>query len=227
MAVLLNSTQIAFCWVGVDSAWTLLNTNLECNVDRIVPCKEKIFAIDVIGDISVCNCNAGANAPPTATPLPSFSAPENVYNHSYMESKGELHKVGDMMVTFDETKTFTFNTVVYKCDFLLDQTPVWSMVDDVGDLTLLVSKHFNESFSGASVSKYRRDSVSFFSDVMYADPTNSAFCYQIIDIATNASKVVRVHRKMEPSDAPCWFRPNILMGGMRPLLHKVLYTIRA
>jgi hypothetical protein len=32
---------------------------------------------------------------------------------------------------------------------------------------------------------------------------------------------VRVHRKMESSDALGWFRPNILMGGMRLLYHKV------
>jgi hypothetical protein len=220
MAVLANSTQVAFCRVGVDSAWTLLDTNLECSVDCIVHCKEKIFAIDVTGDISVCNCNPGAGAPPTATLVPSLSVPENVCNRSFLESKGELHMVGDMVVTFDETMTFTCNTVVYKCDFPLDQTPVWSTVDDVGDLTLLVSKHFHESFSGASVSNYKSNSV-YLSEAMYAGPTNSAICYQIIDIATNASEVVRVHRKMESSDALGWFRPNIWMGGMRLLYHKV------
>jgi hypothetical protein len=29
------------------------------------------------------------------------------------------------------------------------------------------------------------------------------------------------------SDALCWFRPNILIGGMQLLFHKVLYTISA
>jgi hypothetical protein len=173
-------------------------------------------------DISGCNCNAGAGAPPTATLVPSLSVPENVCNPSFMESKGELHMVSDMVVMFDETMTFTCNTVVYKCDFPLDQTPVWSKVDDVGDLTLLVSKHFNESFGRASVSNYKRNRV-YISEAMYAGPTNSAICYQIIDIATNASEVVRVHRKMESSDALCWFRPNILMGGMQLLFHKVLF----
>jgi hypothetical protein len=49
MAVLANSTQVAFFRVGVDSAWTLLDTNLECSVDWIVPCKVEIFAIDITG----------------------------------------------------------------------------------------------------------------------------------------------------------------------------------
>jgi hypothetical protein len=42
MAVLANSTIVAFCRVGVDSAWTLLDTNLECSMHCIVHCQEKI-----------------------------------------------------------------------------------------------------------------------------------------------------------------------------------------
>jgi hypothetical protein len=44
---------MAFCWVGVDSAWTLLDTNLECSVDCIVRCMEMTFAIDINGDVSM------------------------------------------------------------------------------------------------------------------------------------------------------------------------------
>jgi hypothetical protein len=42
MVVLANSTIVAFCRVGVDSAWTLLDTNLECSMHCIVHCQEKI-----------------------------------------------------------------------------------------------------------------------------------------------------------------------------------------
>jgi hypothetical protein len=78
MAVLTNSTMVAFCRVGVDSAWTLLDTKLECSVDCIVHCQEKTFAIDINGDISMCNCNAGAGAHPTATPLPASEPADSV-----------------------------------------------------------------------------------------------------------------------------------------------------
>jgi hypothetical protein len=132
---------MAFCWVGVDSAWTLLDTNLECSVDCIVRCMEMTFAIDINGDVSMWNCNAGASAHPTATPLPSLSEPaDSVCNCSYLESNGELHMVGDTVIASLETKTITYKTLVYKIDFLLDQTLVWSRVNEVGDLTLLVSK---------------------------------------------------------------------------------------
>jgi hypothetical protein len=59
---------------------------------------------------------------------------------SYLESNGELHMVGDTVIASLETKTITYKTLVYKIDFLLDQTLVWSRVNEVGDLTLLVSK---------------------------------------------------------------------------------------
>jgi hypothetical protein len=48
--------------------------------------------------------------------------------------------VGDTVIASLETKTITYKTLVYKIDFLLDQTLVWSRVNEVGDLTLLVSK---------------------------------------------------------------------------------------
>jgi hypothetical protein len=214
MAVLANSTTVAFCRVGVDSVWTLLDTKLECSVDCIVHCQEKIFAIDINGDVSMCNCIAGAGAHPTATPLLSLlEPPDSVCNCSYLVSNGELHMVGDTVIASLETKTITYKTVVYKIDFLLDQTLVWSRVNDVGDLTLMVSKQFNESFSGARVSNYERNSV-YFSEPMFHCPANSPICYQIINIATDASKVVSVPGQMEPLDALCWFRPNIWMGGM-------------
>jgi hypothetical protein len=54
----------------------------------------------------------------------------------------------------------------------------------------------------------------YFSEPTFDGPANSAICYQIVNIATNASKVVSVPGKMEPLEALCWFRPNIWIGGM-------------
>ena len=60
MAVLGCSTEVAFCQVGVDSAWTLLDTKLEFSVGSIVHCQDKFLAIDCTGEISVCSSNAAA-----------------------------------------------------------------------------------------------------------------------------------------------------------------------
>ncbi|XP_066311597.1 uncharacterized protein [Miscanthus floridulus] len=38
MSMLGCSTEVAFCWVGVDGAWTLLDTKLEFSVGSIVHC---------------------------------------------------------------------------------------------------------------------------------------------------------------------------------------------
>ena len=66
------STEVAFCRVGVDSAWTLLDTKLEFSVGSIVHCQDKFLAIDCTEEISVCSSNA-AGATPTATLLPSLA----------------------------------------------------------------------------------------------------------------------------------------------------------
>ena len=96
------STEVAFCRIRVDSAWTLLDTKLEFSVGSIIYCQEKFLMIDCTGEISVCSSNA-ADATPTATLLPSLSPPAGLCNRSYVESNGELHIMGAMVSTFHET----------------------------------------------------------------------------------------------------------------------------
>ena len=83
MAMLGCSTDVAFCRVGVDSAWTLLDTKLEFSVGSIVHCQDKFLAIDCTREISVCSSNI-AVATPTATLLPSLSPPAELYHRSYL-----------------------------------------------------------------------------------------------------------------------------------------------
>jgi hypothetical protein len=117
--------------------------------------------------------------------------------------------VNVMVITFHEKNNFIKNIIVYyNCYFLLEQMLVWSKVNDIGDPTLLVLKHFNENFSGASVSKYKRNNV-YFSKAFYGGKMSWAICYEIIHIGTNAHKMLCVHGIMEPSEALCWFWPNI------------------
>ena len=182
MAVLASSTEVAFCRAGVDSAWTLLDTKLECSVASIVHCQDKFLAIDVTGEISIFSSNATVtDATPIATPLPSLSPPAGLCHRSYLESDGELHMVGAMVSTFHETQEFNYRSMVYKCN-LLDRALEWSTVRDVGDLTLFVSKNLSESFSGTSVSKYRKNTI-YFSEPLYGDPFELTHRLEIADIA--------------------------------------------
>ncbi|XP_066317942.1 uncharacterized protein [Miscanthus floridulus] len=102
MAMLGCSREVAFCRVGVNSAWMLLDTKLEFSVGSIVHYQDKFLAIDCTREISVCSCNA-AGATPTATLLPSLSPPAGLCHHSYLELNGEPHIVGAMVSTFYET----------------------------------------------------------------------------------------------------------------------------
>ncbi|KAL6656450.1 hypothetical protein ACP70R_007276 [Stipagrostis hirtigluma subsp. patula] len=206
MAVLPSSTDVAFCRVGVDGAWTLLDTNLECSVDAIVHCQGRFLAIDCVGEISIFSSIAAGDAAPTATPIPSLSPPAQVCHRSYLESDGELHLVGAMVSMFHVTQRFTYRNVIYKCN-LLDRRPAWSRVHDVGDLALFVSKQFSSSFSGVSVSKHRRNSI-YFSEPLYGDQDR----LEIVDIAAGTSELEPVHEKMHSSEALCWIRPNLWKG---------------
>ena len=96
------STEVVFCRVGVDSAWTLLDTKLEFSVGSIVHCQDKFLVNDCTGEIFVYSSNA-AGATPTVMLLPSLSPPVELCHRSYLESNGELHIVGAMLSTFHET----------------------------------------------------------------------------------------------------------------------------
>ena len=79
---------------------------------------------------------------------------------------------------------------------------------DIGDHTLFVSKHFNENFSGTSVSKYKENKI-YMSESLYGDPYDWVHWLEIVDIATDASEVKLVQKKMQGSKALGWIRPNL------------------
>ena len=208
MAVLPSSTEVAFCRVGVDSAWTLLETYLECSVEFVVHCQGRFLAIDCTGEISSCsNIIAADGSRPTATPMPSLSPPEDLCHRSYLESNGELYVVGAMVnVLRWAQRMFEYSSVVYRCN-LLDSRPAWSRVKDASDLTLFVSKHFRHSFAGTSASMLKRNSV-YFSEPLYGDQKHFAHCLEIADIATGTSEVKLFQEKVQAFEALGWIRPN-------------------
>ncbi|XP_066316636.1 uncharacterized protein [Miscanthus floridulus] len=70
MAMLGCSRKVAFCRVGVDSAWTLFDTKLKFFVGSIVHCQDKFLAIDCTREISVSNHDVAAIAVATCGALP-------------------------------------------------------------------------------------------------------------------------------------------------------------
>ena len=66
-----------------------------------------------------------------------------------------------------------------------------------------LSKHFNKSFSGISVSKYKKNKI-YMSEPLYGDPYDLVHRLEIVDIATGASKVKPVQEKMQGSEALGW-----------------------
>ena len=79
---------------------------------------------------------------------------------------------------------------------------------DIGDQTLFVSKHFNKSFSGTSVSKYKENKI-YMSESLYGDPYDLVHRPEIVDIATSASEVKPIQEKMQGSEALGWIRSNL------------------
>ncbi|OEL24847.1 hypothetical protein BAE44_0014133 [Dichanthelium oligosanthes] len=212
MAVLPSSTEVAFCRVGVDSAWTLLETYLECSVDSVVHCQGRFLAIDCTGEISICS-NIATGGTPTTTPMPSLSAPEELCHRSYLESNGELYVVGVLVDVFRWAQRFDYSSVVYRCN-LQDPSPAWTRVNDAGDLTLFVSNHFRHSFGGTSVSRLNRNTI-YFSDPLYLYGVNqyrSDHCLEIADIATGTWEVKPFHQKVQGLKALGGIRPNLWRG---------------
>ncbi|CAL5086939.1 unnamed protein product [Urochloa decumbens] len=218
VAVLAGSTEVASTpsvgWgLGVDTAWTLLETYLDCSVDSVVFCQDRFFAIDCTGEVSMSSAIAAGHGVPTAAPVPSLSPPDQLCHRSYLEWNGELYVVGAMVDVFRSAQRFEYSSVVYKCSNLLDATPpAWSRVNDAGDLTLFVSIHCRHSFAGTSVSSFERNSV-YFSEPLYEDHRDPAHRLEIADIATGASEVKPpFHQKVQDFEALGWIRPNLWRG---------------
>ena len=73
---------------------------------------------------------------------------------------------------------------------------------------MFVSKHYNESFSETSVSKYKENKI-YMSEPLYGDPYDLIHRLEIVDIATDTSEVKPVQEKVHGSEALGWIQPNL------------------
>ncbi|KAL6846598.1 hypothetical protein ACP4OV_024046 [Aristida adscensionis] len=208
MAVLPCSTEVAYCCVGVDNAWKLADTNLECSVSAIVFCQGRFVAIDYVGNISIFSSIVSGVAP-TATPMPSLSPPAEVHRRSYLELDAELHLVGALVNVSDDTQHYAYGVVVYRCN-ILEQMPEWYRVHDAGDRTLLLSPQFSSScFGWPSMSEYKSNTV-YYSEPLYRDKEDVHHRLEIVNISDGTSVLSEAFgvKKMQGSDAMFWIRPR-------------------
>uniref|UniRef100_A0A0E0I8L2 KIB1-4 beta-propeller domain-containing protein n=1 Tax=Oryza nivara TaxID=4536 RepID=A0A0E0I8L2_ORYNI len=203
MAVLADSSEVAFCRVG-DTGWTLIETNVECCVSAIVHCHGSFLAIGCLGEVSIINIAGDNDATPSpARPVSSLPEPAQMCHRSYLEVNGELHLVGIAIRAFHGEWPFGHHAVVYKCDLAAGETPVWSMVTDAGDMAMFMSKNFNSGFGGASVSKIKSNCI-YLSEPTYGSDHSP----ELVDISTGMSEKIACPT-MKGSEALCWIRPNL------------------
>ena len=117
----------------------------------------------------------------------------------HMEVNGELYVVGTIIL-----QGSTYLSQVYKSNVFAMKLS-WTRVENVGDLTLLMSSNFTAAgYGGAvSVSVFKRNSaycLAFNSD-------RDQFEWEIIDIANGTSEF-QCPKNILGSGALCWIQPN-------------------
>ncbi|KAK1632844.1 hypothetical protein QYE76_007159 [Lolium multiflorum] len=217
MALLTESSEVAFCRVGVaGGSWTLLNTGLKQDISCIVHCRSRFLAITHDGQISICNVGG---ATPTARPVQSFDLPKQVNPLSYLQVNGELH----LVCTVVQPGSTTYSTRLYRCN-VFARKPVWSRVRNAGDLTLLTSHNLAVGHAGGSVSGLKKNSVYYsghLSGCIHHDGCkhNPNHVLEIINVANGKSEWLPYRQNTQGSpEAICWIMPNPWTQGLLRLV---------
>ncbi|CAM0953072.1 unnamed protein product [Alopecurus aequalis] len=193
IALLRGSWKVAYCRVGVDPSWKLLNTKLRHSVSSIVQCRNRFLAISCTGQISICNL---IGATPTARRVQWFDLPRNISPRAYLQVNGKLHMVG--------TVVHGSFTQVYECN-VFARTPVWSRVKNAGDLTLLTSHNFMTGHGGGSVSGLEQNSVYFPQE----HRRSKQLLFEVSNIANGTSEMLPYHQNTDGTLEPlCWIIPK-------------------
>ncbi|KAM3259633.1 hypothetical protein ACQJBY_051106 [Aegilops geniculata] len=215
MAALAESSTVAFCRVGVDVAWTLLDTNgpKSCVTSVVHFGGSRFLAIfnghngrfvspevAVVGAISMCDV---AGASPTSTWIRSLhAAPKKKSDWAckYMQVNGELYLVAS------KVPGCTNLCRVYKSN-IFAKRPKWIRVKNAPGVTLFVSTNFTkgDSEGAASVSGFKENSIYCMDYNVYRNQLE----LKIIDIANGTCEFQPFHGKIQDSAGTlCWIQPN-------------------
>jgi hypothetical protein len=204
MAALADSGTVALCRVGIDAAWTLLDTNppmgrvtsvLHFGGSRFLAIEDRWGGPN---GISICDV---AGAAPTAARVERLCrAPKlAAWPRNYLEVKGKLYVVAT--VVQDATQL----SHVYKCNILAVK-PRWTRVMNSRGLTFFMSSKLTAGYGGAvSVSGFKTNSVYNAKP----DPSSDQLELEVIDIANGTSELFQPwHEEIQGSGALCWIQPN-------------------
>ncbi|KAM0905116.1 hypothetical protein ACQ4PT_017557 [Festuca glaucescens] len=215
MAMLTESSQVAFCHVGGDddaSSWRLLNTGLKQDVSCIVHCRDRFLAITYDAQVSICNV---LGATPTARPVQSFHLPKQVNPLSYLQVNGELH----LVCTVVQQGSTTYRTRLYRCN-VFARKPAWSRVTNAGHLTLLASHNLAVGHAGGSVSGLKENSVYYSGHLSgciypYGCKHSLNHVLEIINVANGTSEWLPYRQNTQGSpEALCWIMSNPWTQGL-------------
>lgn len=212
VGILGSSTQIAFC-KKEDSKWTLFETMLSCTIISIACYNDKIFVMDFIGDMSMCDIGNHK----TATLLPNMNAPPETHRWKLVASEEGLFLVA---LVFDpnvveDMLVLEYHTVVYRADFSIEE-PSWCKVESIGnELTLFVSKSSNSNLLGRNISGCEGESI-YFSGLLYnnnGEAANEVHSIEVVHLPDDSTKIVETCQghQLQYIDAVSWFRPNLLL----------------
>ncbi|KAM3277484.1 hypothetical protein ACQJBY_045399 [Aegilops geniculata] len=215
MAALAESSIVAFCRVGVDATWMLLDTNVpkSCVTSVVHFGGSRFLAIfnghsgrfvspevAVVGAISICDV---AGAAPTATWIRSLHAApkkKSDWASKYMQVNGELYLVAS------KVPGCTNLCRVYKSNIFANR-PKWIRVKNAPGVTLFVSTNFTkgDSEGPASVSGFKENSIYCMDYNVYRNQLE----LKIIDIANGTCEFQPFHGKIKDSAGTlCWIQPN-------------------
>jgi hypothetical protein len=208
MAALADSGTVAFCRVGVDGAWTLLNANLPGGpVTSIIHIGGTRFlaicdrGTGGPGPISICDVGG---AVPTATRVkPLYGPPKHTaWPCNYLEVNGELYVV----VTVAQVSA-PLSSHVYKCNVVAAK-PSWTKVKNTHGLILFMSTNFTVGYGGGPSISAALERNSIYS--AKPDPCRDQLELEIIDIANGTSKLFQpCLKKIQGSvRTVCWIQPN-------------------
>lgn len=203
------SDQIAFCKKG-EPTWTLLDTMLSCNIRSISCYQNKIFVMDYVGEMSVCDISNHG----TGTLLPNMNVPLDTHRWNLVASGEGLFLVA---LVFDpnvdeDMVALEYHTVVYRADLSAEE-PSWCKVESIGsELTLFVSECSSPNFLGRNISGCEGECI-YFSGVLYnkGDGENGVHSIEVVHLSDGTTEIVATSQdQWQHTDTVSWFRPNLL-----------------
>ncbi|XP_010935414.1 F-box protein SKIP23-like [Elaeis guineensis] len=205
MATLALSTQVAYCRRS-DSKWTLLETNLPCNVKSVTYYDGRFFVMDCAGEIAVL----GVDFRGKVVLLASMETPNGHFNCKLVESRGVLLLVG-LVIDFVDEENLDLQSEFEVYRFNPGGERMWCRVESIGDQTLFLSLRSSSNVAGRTLSKCRVNSIYYSAQNFEANMPVAPGRHhmEVVNLADGSSELVPCHVPSEGAEPAAWFQPNL------------------